>query len=65
MPASLTGIVQISEYIAGQTGHATLPNMTTQISPPLLDHLQANMDEYTVLIEDLPEEMAKAQSIYG
>ncbi|MBU1567779.1 MAG: HDOD domain-containing protein [Proteobacteria bacterium] len=65
MPSSLTGIVQISEYIAGQLGHTTLPNVATEISPPLLEHLENNVDEYNVLIEDLPEEMAKAQAIYG
>ncbi len=64
-PSSLTGIVQISEYIAGQLSHTTLPNVTTQISPPLVEHLENNLDEYNVLIEDLPEEMAKAQAIYG
>ena len=65
LPSSLTGIVQIAEYIAGQLGHTTLPNVTPQISPPLLEYLQKNSDEYTVLIEDIPEEMAKAQAIYG
>ena len=65
LPSSLTGIVQISEYISGQLSHSTLPNVTTQISPPLLEHLEENLDEYNVLIEDLPEEMAKAQAIYG
>jgi HD-like signal output (HDOD) protein len=64
-PASLTGISQISGYIAGQLKHATLPNMEMEISPPLLQHLQENMDEYTVLIEDFPDEMDKAQTIYG
>ncbi|KJR97116.1 MAG: signal transduction protein [Desulfobulbaceae bacterium BRH_c16a] len=65
VPSSLAGIIQISEYIASQLGHSTLPNMATQISPPLLEHLQVNIDEYNVLIEDIPEEMAKAQAIYG
>jgi HD-like signal output (HDOD) protein len=65
LPASLTGIVQISEYIAGQLGHTILPNVTMQISAPLVDHLEDNIDEYKVLIEDLPEEMARAQAIYG
>jgi HD-like signal output (HDOD) protein len=65
LPASLTGIVQISEHIAGQLGHTTLPNVTMQISAPLIQHLQENIDEYSVLMEDLPEEMAKAQAIYG
>ncbi len=64
-PSSATGILQIAEYLAAQTGHATLPDMATQISPPLLDHLQENLDEYTVLLEDLPDEMTKARSIYG
>lgn len=64
-PSSLTGILQIAEYIASQAGYATLPDIMTQISPPLLLHLQENIDEYTVLVEDFPEEMAKAESIYG
>ena len=65
IPASLTGIIQISEYIAGQLDHTTLPNVTVQISPPLMEHLQNNLDEYNVLVEDFPAEMAKAQTIYG
>lgn len=64
-PDSLTGILQISEYITGQLGYTTLPDIKVTISPPLLRHLQSNIDEYKVLIEDLPEEMEKANSIYG
>ena len=64
-PSSLTGIIQISEYIAGQLNLSTLPDMTIELSPQLITHLQDNMDEYTVLIEDLPEEIDKAQTIYG
>jgi HD-like signal output (HDOD) protein len=64
-PSSLTGIIQISEYITGQLKLSTLPGVEMVISPSLIEHLRDNEDEYTVLIEDLPEEMAKAQSIYG
>lgn len=64
-PSSLTGIIQISEYITGQLELSTLPDVKMVISPPLIKHLQDNMDEYTILIEDLPEEMDKAQTIYG
>ena len=64
-PSSLTGIIQIAEYLAGQMQLSTLPNMEMAISPPLIEHLQHNLDEYTVLIEDLPEEMDRAQSIYA
>lgn len=64
-PSNLTGIIQISEYITGQLKLSTLPDMEMIISPPLIEHIQDNIDEYTVLIEDLPDEMANAQSIYG
>ncbi|TKB06736.1 HDOD domain-containing protein [Desulforhopalus sp. IMCC35007] len=64
-PDTLTGIIQISEYITGQINYTTLPEITVDISTPLLQHLQDNIDEYKVLIEDLPEEMQKANAIYG
>lgn len=64
-PSSLTGIIQISEYLTSQLELTTLPDVKMEISPPLISHLQDNIDEYTVLIEDLPEEMDKAQTIYG
>lgn len=64
-PSSLTGILQLAEYLASQAGYATPPELVPQISPPLLDHLQENLDEYNVLLDDLPEEMARAQAIYG
>jgi HD-like signal output (HDOD) protein len=64
-PESITGIIQISEYLVGQLKHTTLPSMEVQISPPLLEHIRENSDEYSVLMEDLPEEMSKAQDIYG
>lgn len=65
MPASLTGITQIAEYLTAQLEHTTLPGVTTVISPPLMAHLQENLDEYRVLLEDIPEEMEKAQAIIG
>ncbi len=64
-PSSLTGIIQIAEYISGQMSMATLPDLVMEISPPLINHLQENADEYTVLIEDLPEEMDRAQELYA
>jgi len=64
-PDSLAGIIQISEYITGQLEHTTLPDIKVDISPPLLQHLKDNIDDYKVLTEDFPEEMEKANSIYG
>lgn len=64
-PSSLTGITQIAEYLSAQIDRTTLPEITTEISAPLIEHIKDNMDEYTVLLEDLPEEMEKADAIYG
>ncbi|MCG2744146.1 MAG: HDOD domain-containing protein [Desulfobacteraceae bacterium] len=63
-PSSLTSILQIAQYITGQMGYSSLPDITSPLSPPLVLHLQENMAEYKVLINDLPEEIAKAQEIY-
>lgn len=64
-PNSLTGIMQIAEYIASELEYNTLPGVGATIPDQLMTHLQDNMDEYTILIEDLPEEMEKAQALYG
>ncbi len=64
-PDSLTGILQIAEYITGQLGYTALEGAVPQLSPSLIAHLQENADEYKVLIDDLPDEMSKAQDLYG
>ncbi len=64
-PSSLTGILQIAEYITGQLGYTALSNITPELPSHLVAHMQENMDEYKVLIEDLPEEMSNAQDLYG
>lgn len=65
LPESLTGILQIAEYITGQLGHTALKDVTAELPDHLVNHMQENMDEYKVLIEDLPEEMSNAQDLYG
>lgn len=64
-PESLTGIIQISEYLAAQLNYTTVEGAKTQLSPNLVDHIQENIDEYKVLLEDLPEEMEKAKDLYN
>lgn len=64
-PESLTGILQLAEYLAGHLGHSVQSGVNAFISAPLLTHLQDNRDEYQVLLEDLPEELRKAEAIYG
>jgi HD-like signal output (HDOD) protein len=64
-PDSLTGIVQIAEYITGQLGYTALAEFKPELPSHLVSHMQEAMDEYKVLIEDLPEEMSNAQDLYG
>jgi len=64
-PDSLTGILQIAEYLTTQLGYTIITGAPATLSPTLTRHLQENMDEYRVLLEDLPEEMEKAQALYG
>ena len=40
-------------------------NIIPELPSHLVNHMQENMDEYKVLIEDLPEEMSNAQDLYG
>lgn len=63
-PPNLTAIIQIAEYIAGQFGYTMIPGIVTELSPALAAHVQDNLTEYRVLIDDLPAEMAKAREIY-
>jgi HD-like signal output (HDOD) protein len=65
LPESLTGILQIAEYITGQLGYTALVDVAPDLPDHLVSHMQENMDEYKVLIEDLPEEMSNAQDLYG
>ena len=65
LPESLTGILQISEYLTAQQSMTTLPGLTMKISTPLLTHIEENIDEYTVLLEDFPDEMANAKDLYS
>ncbi len=63
-PSSLAGILQISEYLVSQLGYTMLPNNNAHISPYLTDHIERNIDEYEVLLEDLPEELEAIQQMY-
>jgi HD-like signal output (HDOD) protein len=63
-PASLTGILQISEYIVGQFDYTPIPSSIPQLAPSLISYLQENADEYKVLIDDFPDEMRKAKDMY-
>jgi len=64
-PQSLTGIIQIAEYLTAQLDYSAIEGAPTQLSPGLVNHMQENIEEYRVLLEDLPEEMENAKDLYS
>lgn len=64
-PSSITGIIQISEYIVSKLDYTAMPGMNTTLSSPLADHIRENVEEYKALVKDLPDEMSRANDLYG
>lgn len=65
-PKSPTGILQMSEYIIQQLNFPAIKQgLPLSLPSPLAAHIQANVEEYKVLAEDLPEELEKTQKMYG
>jgi len=64
-PSSLTGVIQLAEYIASHLDYTAIPGMKAKPSPPLADHIRNNVKEYKALARDLPDEMSKAKDLYG
>jgi len=63
-PSSITGIIQIAEYIVSKLNYPAMPGMNGILSPPLATHLHDNLEEYKALAKDFPKEMSKAKEIY-
>lgn len=63
-PASISGILQIAEYIVTRMNYPAINGMKVKLSEPLLEHMRENLIEYKSLAGDLPGEMAKAKEIY-
>ncbi|HEB68898.1 MAG TPA: HDOD domain-containing protein [Desulfobulbus sp.] len=64
-PESLTGILQISEYILNQLDFTLKENIPVSLPDALVLHIQESVDEYQVLAEDLPEEIERVRNLYG
>jgi len=61
---SVTGIVQLSEYMAGKMKYAVLPEKIEPLSPHLVKHVKSMMSNYKIIVRDLPQEMEKAKDLY-
>ncbi len=64
-PESLTGILQISEYILSQLDFTIKDDIPVVLPDALALHIQESVDEYQVLAEDLPEEIERIRNLYG
>jgi putative nucleotidyltransferase with HDIG domain len=65
LPASsVAGIIQIAEYIASKMNYTAMPGMNGVLSPSIAKHIHDNIEEYKVLLKDLPDEMVKAKNLY-
>lgn len=65
-PQSPTGILQMSEYIIQQLNYPAIKEgLSFNLASSLAAHIHANVEEYKVLAEDLPEELEKTQKMYG
>ena len=63
-PSSLTGVIQLAEYIVSQLDYTAIPGMKAKLSLPLANHIRDNVKEYKALVRDLPNEMSKAKDLY-
>lgn len=63
-PASLTGIIQISEYIAWKHAYVPIRGTTVVLPASLRSHIYENVSKYKTLIKDFPGELSKAKELY-
>ncbi len=61
---SLVGILQLAEHFVSRLDLGIKSGGPTRLTAPLVAHLRDNVDEYTVLCEDLPGEIERAQALY-
>ena len=63
-PSSISGILKISDYLVSKMDYRAIPGMKATLPKELTAYLLENIDEYRVLIKDLPNEISKAREIY-
>ncbi|MFP3982514.1 MAG: HDOD domain-containing protein [Desulfurivibrionaceae bacterium] len=63
-PDSITGILQIAEFMAGKMQYCPLPGPIAPLPPDLARHVKERMADYKIILRDLPGEMAKAKELY-
>jgi putative nucleotidyltransferase with HDIG domain len=64
-PSSMTGVIQMAEYIVSRLNYPAIPGMKTLLSNSLAAQIRDNVKEYKALVRDLPDEMSKAKELYA
>jgi hypothetical protein len=57
-------LIQLSEYLASKMDYTAMNGPQSVLDPSLRKHMMDNITEYKVILTDLPDEIAKARSIY-
>jgi putative nucleotidyltransferase with HDIG domain len=63
-PSTMTGILQLAEFMAGKLGHPALKGIQGKVSASLAEHVRENLPEYQLLAKEIPSRMAMARSLY-
>lgn len=64
-PDSLTGIIQLAEYLADRMDMVPFKGMVKELPQGLLNHMYENIHEYKSVASDLPEVIRKADDVFG
>jgi HD-like signal output (HDOD) protein len=64
-PDSVSGILQMAEYLVCRQNYPPLIGMTGLLSPQLITHMHDNIMEYKAIMLDLPAELEKARELYS
>jgi len=64
VPNTLTGILQLAEFMATKMGHPALKGLPATLSLSLVGHVRENLREYQLLAKDVPSRMAVAADLY-
>ncbi len=63
-PSSMAGIIQIAEYLVARLNMTAFPSMKYSLSDSIKEHIRETIEEYRVLSNDLPQEIARAKELY-
>ncbi|MEE8398132.1 MAG: HDOD domain-containing protein [Desulfobacterales bacterium] len=64
-PETLSGMIQISDYIVSRLKYPAMHGMRQELSPDLAQYVRDKAAEFKVLVKSIPNEMTEAKEIYG